>query len=186
VSTKQHGQNPETQLLPLRDHARIRGLVIVEEYVDVGISGAKERRPQLDRLMADARRLKFEAVVVWRFDRFARSTRHLVTACEEFHKLGLQFLSLSENIDTTTPMGQMIFQVMAAFAQLERALIQERVHAGVARARKEGKRLGRPSVLVDRVRIRERVRAGDPIAVIAREAGIARSTVRAIAGKGEA
>ena len=96
VSTKHQGQNPETQLLPLREHAQRRGFSIVGEYVDVGISGSKENRPRLDQLMRDARARKFDALIVARFDRFARSTRHLVTALEEFQVLGIHFVSLND------------------------------------------------------------------------------------------
>lgn len=180
VSTKQHSQNPETQLIPLREYASQRGLEIVNEFVDLGWSGAKERRPQLDRMMAAARRRQFDAVIVWRFDRFARSTKHLVTALEEFRSLNVDFVSMTEAIDTSTPIGEVLFTIMSAFAQLERALIRERVQAGIERAKQEGKKLGRPTVLVDRVKVAERIAAGESIAKVARESGIARGTVRAI------
>ena len=108
VSTRQHGQNPETQLLPLRDLCTARGFIIIDEYVDIGISGAKSSRPELDRLMIDAKRRRFDVVLVFRFDRFARSVKHLVTALEEFHALGIDFVSLNESIDTSTPMGKMV------------------------------------------------------------------------------
>ena len=108
VSTKNNGQNPETQLLALREYAKARGFQVFNEYVDVGISGSKEKRPALDRLMKDARRRKFDAVLVARFDRFARSTRHLVLALEEFNALGVDFISLSESVDTSTPMGKIL------------------------------------------------------------------------------
>src|SRR5262249_22681326 len=117
-------QNPETQLIALREYVHNRRLEIVREYVDIGISGAKDRRPELDRLMRDARLKKFEAVIVARFDRFARSTRHLILALEEFHALGIDFISLNESIDTSTPMGRMIFTVIGAVAELERSLIR--------------------------------------------------------------
>ena len=130
VSTKGNGQNPETQFIALREYAHSRGLQVTGEYVDVGISGAKDRRPELDRLMKDARRRKFDAVLVARFDRFARSTRHLVLALEEFNTMGVDFVSLSESVDTSTPMGKMVFTVISAVAELERSLIRERVHHG--------------------------------------------------------
>src|SRR4051812_22505835 len=116
VSTKQHGQDPDTQLLPLRDLCQARGLTIIDEYVDIGISGSKASRPQLDRLMADAKKRRFDAVYVARFDRFARSVKHLVTALEEFHALGVDFISLNESIDTSTPMGKMVFTILGAVA----------------------------------------------------------------------
>src|SRR5262245_28681996 len=109
VSTRNNGQDPETQLSALREYATHRGFAVLSEYVDIGISGAKDRRPQLDRLMADARQRKFDVVLVARFDRFARSTKHLVLALEEFSTLGIDFVSLSESIDTSTPMGKMVF-----------------------------------------------------------------------------
>ena len=149
VSTRNNGQDPETQLLALREYAGHRDLVIAGEYVDSGISGAKDRRPELDRLMADARHRRIDAVLVARFDRFARSTRHLVLALEEFQALGVDFISLSESVDTSTPMGKMVFTVIGAVAELERSLIRERVVMGLKRARKAGKRLGRPRAVVD-------------------------------------
>ena len=109
-----------------------------------GWSGAKERRPQLDRLMADAKRKKFDVVLVARFDRFARSTKHLLTALGEFQSLGINFMSHSESIDTSTPVGKMAFIMVGAVAEMERSLIRERVLAGVDRARRQGKKLGRP------------------------------------------
>src|SRR5437868_13558345 len=153
VSTKNNGQDPETQLVALREYAQHRGMHIAGEFVDVGISGAKDRRPELDRLMADARRRRFDVVLVARFDRFARSTKHLVLALEEFSSLGIDFVSVNESIDTSSAMGRMVFTVIAAVAELERAIIRERVQAGVQRARREGKRFGRPTVIVDRERV---------------------------------
>ena len=116
VSTKNNGQNPETQLVALREYAKNRGFEIAEEYVDLGVSGSKERRPALDRMMKDARARKIDGVLVTRFDRFARSTKHLVTALEEFQALGVDFVSLGESVDTSTPMGKMIFTVLGAVA----------------------------------------------------------------------
>jgi len=153
VSTKNNGQDPETQLLALREYAGHRGMTVIDQYVDLGISGAKDRRPELDRLMADARRRRFDVVLVARFDRFARSTKHLVLALEEFNVLGIDFVSLNESIDTSTPMGKMIFTVIGAVAELERSLIRERVMMGLERARRQGKKLGRPRRLLDRQRV---------------------------------
>src|SRR2546422_11779324 len=126
VSTKQHGQDPMTQILPLREYAERRGFHIVDEYVDIGISGSKERRPALDRLMADARRAQFNVVLVWRFDRFARSTRHFISALEEIHPLAVDFFSLSVSVGTAAPMGQKMFTIISAFAELERNNISKR------------------------------------------------------------
>ncbi len=127
VSTKNNGQDPETQLMALREYVQARGLEVFGEYVDIGISGSKDSRPALNRLMADARKRRFDTVLVARFDRFARSTRHLVLALEEFNALGVDFISLSESVDTSTPMGKMVYTVIAAVAELERSLIRERV-----------------------------------------------------------
>jgi DNA invertase Pin-like site-specific DNA recombinase len=180
VSTRNNGQNPETQLIALREYASNRGLTIINEYVDHGVSGAKERRPQLDALMADARKGKFDAVFVWKFDRFARSTRHLVQALEEFQSLGIHFVSLTESIDTSTPMGRMVFTVLGAVAELERSLICERVASGLSRARKQGKQLGRPKVIVDREKVRQLRADGNSVRAIAVELGLTKSTVHHI------
>src|SRR5262249_31202572 len=149
ISTKGHGQTTETQAVALRDYAAHRGFEIVEEYRDEGISGSKDSRPALDKLMKDARTRHFDVVIVARFDRFARSVSHLLRALEEFNHLGIDFVSLSESIDTSTPMGKMIFTVLGAVAELERNLIKERVHMGISRASKQGKQLGRPKRVFD-------------------------------------
>ena len=167
VSTKNKDQDPETQLMALREYAGHRGFEVVDEYVDEGISGSKDRRPELDRMMSDARKRKIDAVLVARFDRFARSTRHLVLALEEFQSLGVHFISLSESIDTSTPIGKMVFTIIGAVAELERSLIRERVVMGLERARKQGKRLGRPRRVVDRERIVDLRRAGMSVREIA-------------------
>jgi DNA invertase Pin-like site-specific DNA recombinase len=180
ISTKGHGQTTDTQAVALRDYAERRGFAVVDEYRDEGISGAKDRRPALDRLMADARKRRFDAVLVARFDRFARSTKHLVLALEEFQALGCDFISLNESVDTSTPMGKMVFTVISAVAELERSIIRERVLAGVDRARRQGKRFGRPTVIADRERIATMKTAGRSIKSIAAECGIARATVRSI------
>jgi len=143
VSTN-NGQDPEMQLRELREYCQRRNWEISREYVDVGISGTKEKRPELDRLLTDAHRRHFDAIVVWRFDRFARSVSHLLRALETFRSLGIEFVSLSEQVDTSTPTGKMIFTVLGAVAELERSLIVERVKAGLRNARAKGKHLGRP------------------------------------------
>jgi DNA invertase Pin-like site-specific DNA recombinase len=144
-----NGQNPEMQLREVREYCQRREWTIVTEYIDVGISGAKEKRPELDRLLADAHHRRFDVVVVWRFDRFARSVSHLLRALENFRSQGIEFVSLSEQVDTSTPTGKMIFTVLGAVAELERSLIAERVRAGIRNARAKGKRLGRPRSVVD-------------------------------------
>jgi DNA invertase Pin-like site-specific DNA recombinase len=132
------------QLAELREYIRNRKWKIAGEYVDNGVSGASDSRPELNRLMADASRRRFDVVVVWKFDRFARSVSHLLRALETFRALGIEFVSLSENIDTSTPTGKMIFTVLGSVAELERSLIGERVRAGLRNAKARGKRLGRP------------------------------------------
>src|SRR5437870_9377272 len=162
-------QTCDNQLRDLREYCRARGWADVREYVDHGISGTKDRRPALDQMMAAVRARKVDIVVVAAFDRFGRSVRHLVESLETFRHLGVEFISLREQIDTGSPLGQAVFTIIAAIAQLERSLIVERVHAGLRRARAEGKRLGRPRVPVDVDRIR---------AVIAKVGSIRKAAVK--------
>jgi len=140
------------QLRELREHCERRGWTIAGEYVD-RMTGAKDRRPELDRLMADAHRRRFDVVAVWKFDRFARSVSHLLRALDTFRVLGIEFVSLSESLDTATPAGRMVFTVLGAVAELERSLIAERVRAGLRNARAKGRKLGRPRVAVDAAQI---------------------------------
>ena len=151
VST--NDQTVENQLIDLRRYAKERGWKIVGEFADRGVSGAKTSRPELDRMMDAARKRKFDTVLVWRFDRFARSVKHLVVALEEFKVLGIDFVSYQENIDTSSALGQAIFTIVAAMAALERNIIVERVHAGLRRARQQGKRIGRPQASIDAERV---------------------------------
>jgi len=151
VSTRD--QSCDLQIRDLRAYCQARGFELVREYVDAGQSGAKDSRPELNKLMDDARKRQFDAVVVWRFDRFARSTKHLLTALEEFRSLGIQFISYQENVDTSTPLGQAPFTIVSAVAQLERELIRERVTAGIRNARANGKKLGRPKTSMDRAQV---------------------------------
>lgn len=144
VSTGNGAQSPEMQIRELREYCKRRGWEISREYVDEGVSGATEKRPELMRLMGDVHRRYVDKVVVWRFDRMARSVSHLLRVLETFKALGVEFISLSEQIDTSTPAGKMIFTVLGAVAELERSLIAERVKAGLRNARAKGKRLGRP------------------------------------------
>lgn len=143
VSTVDKGQDPETQLRQLRDYVQQRGFALVGEYVDYA-SGTNEQRPQYQQLFQQARKRRIDVVVVWRYDRFARSTQALINAMKEFHALHVDFISYQENIDTTTPQGEMIFNVMASMAQFESSLISERVKAGMARAKAQGKCISRP------------------------------------------
>jgi DNA invertase Pin-like site-specific DNA recombinase len=177
VSTIGHGQSPEMQLRELREYCERRDWQIAGEYVDAGMSGAKDSRPELNRLLADAHRRRFDAVVVWKFDRFARSVSHLLRALETFNSLGVSFVSLSEQIDTSTPTGKMIFTVLGAVAELERSLIAERVRAGLRNARAKGKRLGRPPVCVDTSRVAQLRGEGWSIREIAAALGVSRSLV---------
>ena len=153
VSTAHNGQDPKVQLRNLREDCQRRDWTIHREYIDVGISGAKEQRPELDRLLTDAHHRRFDAVVVWRFDRFARSVSHLLRALETFCVLGIEFVSLSEQVETSTPTGKMVFTVLGAVAELERSLIAERVKAAMRHAKAKGTRLGRPKAAVDATRV---------------------------------
>jgi DNA invertase Pin-like site-specific DNA recombinase len=144
VSTANNGQSPEMQILDFNEYCSRRGWNVAGEYVDIGISGTKEKRPELDRLMADAHRRKFDVVVVRSFDRMARSVSHLLRVLETFNSLGIAFVSLREQIDTSTPAGKMVFTVLGAVAELERSLIAECVRAGMRNARAKGAKIGRP------------------------------------------
>lgn len=184
VSTSNNGQSPEMQLRELREYCQRRDWNVFAEYVDVGISGTKEKRPQLDRLLADAHRRRFDAVVVWKFDRFARSVSHLLRALETFQALGIEFVSLTEGVDTSTPAGKMVFTVLGAVAELERSLIAERVKAGLRNARAKGKRLGRPRKTLDKKRISALRSQGLGWKRVAAELGVGVGTLYRLAGDG--
>ncbi len=184
VSTANNGQDPAMQTRELREYCERRGWEVVGDYVDIGISGTREKRPELDRLMADAHRRRFDAVVVWKFDRFARSVSHLLRALETFKALGVEFVSLSEQVDTSTPMGKMVFTVLGAVAELERSLIVERVKAGLRNARAKGKRLGRPRLIVDRARIARLRAQGHSLRSIAAACGCSSAFVHKTLAEG--
>src|SRR5437867_8077000 len=148
------------QVTALREYVSRRGWTLAGDYIDNAISGSRESRPALDRLMADARRRVFDAVAVFRFDRFARSVSHLARALDEFRALGIEFVSLHEAIDTSTPMGRAMFHIAGAFAELEREIIRERVKAGLQNARRRGKRLGRPRAMVNVGKVTELASCG--------------------------
>jgi DNA invertase Pin-like site-specific DNA recombinase len=148
-----NGQHPEMQLSELREYVSRRGWQVIAEFVDEGVSGTRERRPQLDRLMADAHRRKFDAVLVWKIDRFGRSLRHLVNALADLDAYGVAFVSLRDNLDLSTPSGRLMFQVIGAMSEFEKSLIQERVRAGLRNAVARGVRLGRPRTVVDAAEI---------------------------------
>ncbi|HEY2930869.1 MAG TPA: recombinase family protein [Acidobacteriota bacterium] len=186
VSTTNGGQTCENQLLDLRRYAGDRGWDIFKEYVDNGISGSKDSRPALNELMADSSKRRFDVVLVWRFDRFARSTKHLVTALEQFHHVGIDFVSFQESLDTGSPMGKAMFTIISAIAELERNIIQERVKSGLRRAVASGKRLGRPRISRDVERkIRKLSARGYSKRKISRELGVGNGTVARILSGGE-
>ena len=135
-------QSTAMQEADLRRYAEARGFSVFKEYADLAVSGGKERRPSLDRLMDDARKRHFDIVIVWRFDRFARSTIHLLTALKEFRRLGIGFISYNDNMDTSTPMGEAMFTIVAAISKLEKSIIRERVTAGVRKAMKTREKAG--------------------------------------------
>jgi DNA invertase Pin-like site-specific DNA recombinase len=168
-------QEPENHLQELRRYVEARGWA-GQEYVDRGVSGAKDRRPGLDALVSDAKRRKFDVLVCWRLDRLGRNLRHLVTLIEELQMLGIAFVSLGEGIDCTTPAGKLQLHILAALAEFERARIQERVKAGLARAKAQGVRLGRPRRRIDAERLA--TVAGLPEREAARRLGIPRSTLQ--------
>lgn len=177
-----NGQDPEMQLCELREYCSRRGWRVEREFVDRGISGAKERRPQLDRLLSDCRRRLVDAVLVYRYDRFARSLRQLVNALEEFRALGIEFVSLHEGVDTSTPNGRLVFGIFASIAEFERELIRDRVRSGIASARARGKRLGRPRVVVDASRIASLRDQGLSWAQITAELSISKGTAQRAVG----
>jgi DNA invertase Pin-like site-specific DNA recombinase len=147
------GQSPQMQLDVLREYAARRELEVVAEFVDHGVSGARDHRPELDRLMTGARQRAFDMVLVYRFDRFARGVRHLVSALDEFQALGVEFVSYSESLETSTPMGRAMFSIIAALAELERNIVVERSVEGQRRARARGVHVGRPRRAVDVARV---------------------------------
>jgi DNA invertase Pin-like site-specific DNA recombinase len=166
------------QTRELRQFAEVRSWTVAGEYIDAGVSGAKDSRPELNRLMADAHKRKFDVVCVWRFDRFARSVSHLLRALETFKALGIDFVSYSEQMDTSTPAGKMVFTVLGAVAELERSLIVERVRAGLRNARAKGKTLGRPRVAVDAAKIASLRATGASWQTISRQLGISAGTAK--------
>ena len=168
-------QEPENQLQELRRYVEARGWTATE-YVDRGVSGAKERRPALDQLVTDARRRRFDVVVCWRLDRLGRNLKHLITLLEELQALGVAFVSLAEGIDATTPAGKLQMHILGAIAEFERERIRERVLAGLQRAKTQGKRLGRPRAVVPIERVQKV--AGLSVDTAARTLGVSRSTLK--------
>jgi DNA invertase Pin-like site-specific DNA recombinase len=174
------GQSPEMQLVELREYAERRGWHVVEEYVDHGVSGAKESRPALNRLMTDAKQRQFDIVACWKLDRFGRSVAHVVVALADLEALGIAFVSLKDNLDLGTPSGRFMFQIIAAFAELERAMIKDRVKAGLQNAKRKGKRLGRPPATVDKARIARLRATGASLRAIASQIGVSVATIHKV------
>src|SRR5438309_1569634 len=170
-------QHPETQLHDLRQFAAQRGLQIVQEYVDHGFCGARARRPALDRMMEDARRHRFDVLLVWSCDRLARSTKHLLQTLDELSGFGIQFLSQREAIDTEGPLGRAIIVIVSAMAELERCIIIERVRAGMRRARLEGRQIGRARLDIDRQQVVHDRRSGMSLTQVARKHSISSASV---------
>lgn len=179
VSTADKGQDPEMQLKDLREYAHARGWKVFGEYTDIGESGAKDRRPQLDRLMEDARKRRIDGILVWKLDRFGRSLKSLVNTLEELRSLGIQFVSYTENLDFSTPAGRAMANLIGVFAEFERDLIRERVKAGIQNARCKGKRLGRcPKINEGLLRtIRDMRDRRMSLRDISRELGVSKSLV---------
>ncbi len=175
VSTT-NGQDPTMQTRELKEYCERRGWTISGEYVDVGVSGSKDSRPELNRLMQAAKQREFDAVLVWKLDRFGRSLRHLVNALAELEALGVTFVSLKDNLDLSTPAGRLMFQIIGAMAEFERSLIVERVRAGLRNARAKGKTLGRPRRRVDRAQVARLRASGQSWNKISKALGISRGT----------
>ena len=170
-------QHPETQLSELRQFAANKGFQVVGEYIDHGYSGARARRPELDRMMDDARRHKFDVLLVWACDRLARSTKHLLQTIDELNGMGVQFLSQREALDTEGPLGRAILVIVSAMAELERSIIVERVRAGMRRARLEGRQIGRARLNVNREQIVRDRRSGMSLTQVATKHGVSRASV---------
>src|SRR5215467_583323 len=181
------GQSPEMQLSDLREYASRRGWEVFAEYVDNGVSGMKESRPELNRLMADAHRRHFDVVLCWKIDRFGRSLKHLVNALADLDAYGVAFVSLRDNLDLGTPSGRLMMQLLGAMAEFERNLIQERVKAGLAHARAKGVKLGRPGRQLDVSQVHALHSAGASIRQIAAQLGSSfGSTRRALCNREQA
>ncbi len=177
VSTT-NGQTCENQLLELRRYVEARGWTTFNEYVDEGVSGAKDRRPALDQLVADAKRRRFDVLLAWRLDRVGRSLKHLVVLLEELNSIGVNFVSLNEGIDLGTPAGRLQLHILAAISEFERARLQERVRAGLARARAQGTKLGRRQRRIPADQL-ESVR-DLPVREAARRLGVPRTTLQRV------
>ena len=169
-------QHLETQLLDLREMAKQRGYEVVREFTDI-ISGSKSRRPGLDQLMADARRHRFDIVLVAAFDRIARNVRHFLDVLDELNHLGIEFVSKRENVDTSGPLGRAMLTIVGAISELERSVIVERVRAGMRRAKLEGRRIGRAPLDIDRAQVVADRLAGMSLTSVAKKYHVSRATV---------
>jgi DNA invertase Pin-like site-specific DNA recombinase len=172
-------QHPETQLRELREYAQHRGLSVAQEheYVDHGFGGAKARRPALDRMLQDALRRRFDVLLVWSCDRLARSTKHFLQVLDELDSCGVQFVSLREAFDTSGALGRAFLGIVAVLGEMERALLIERVRSGMARARAEGRQIGRARLDVNRQQVIADRRSGMSLTQVARKHGISRASV---------
>src|SRR4030042_5174745 len=177
VSTLDKGQDTEVQLRDLRSYAQARGWIIAGEYIDKGQSGAKDRRPALDRMLKDVRKRKVDLVLCWRLDRLGRSLKHLILTLDELQSVGVGFVSYNENLDLTTSTGRLMFQLLGACAEFERNLIRERVKAGLANAKAKGAKLGRPSPEFDEEELIRLRKSGLTIRGIAERLNLRKSFV---------
>jgi putative DNA-invertase from lambdoid prophage Rac len=182
VSTS-NGQDPYMQTRELREYCKRRGWQVTDEYIDVGVSGAKDSRPELNRMMTDAKRRKFDAILIWKLDRLGRSLRHLVNALAELEAIGVAFVSLTDNLDLSTPSGRLMFQVIAAMSEFERELIRERVRSGMRNAQAKGKSIGRPKASVDASQIGRLRDSGASWREIAKTTGLSLGTVHSARSK---
>ncbi len=178
-----NGQNPHLQLSELREYAQRRGWAVSGEYVDLGVSGAKESRPELNRMIAAAHRRQLDAVLCWKLDRLGRSLKHLVVTIEDLASYGVAFVSLRDNLDLSTPSGRLMLHIIGAMAEFERELIRERVSAGIHAARARGQRIGRPRVYVSPEKVCQMREEGVPWREVSRRLGVGVATaVRAAQG----
>jgi DNA invertase Pin-like site-specific DNA recombinase len=170
-------QRPELQADETAEFLGRRGWELADTYLDHGVSGSKERRPELDRMMADARKRRFDVLLVWRSDRLFRSLKQMVVTLDELAALGVDFVSVTEPFDTTTPQGRLLLHLVSAFSEFERGVLIERTRAGMAAARRRGKKIGRPSSQVDTAKVKALRAAGRSFREIARELGVSSATI---------
>ncbi len=181
VSTSE--QNVDNQVIELKKYCENRGLEIFDIYLDKGVSGSKESRPEFNRMMLDASKRKFNLLLVWKLDRLSRSLKHLLNTLDTLQTLNISFICYSDNIDTTTPAGKLMFHMVGAFAEFERELIRERVKLGLSRARSKGVKLGRPKLKVNKYKILQMKNSGYTVRQIAKELGISIGSVSKISSK---